>query len=67
VADATGAGDCFSAGMLAGLLRGQPLAEALALGCAVGAASTRAAGGTAGCPDLTEALALARAVTVTNG
>jgi sugar/nucleoside kinase (ribokinase family) len=67
VADATGAGDCFSAGMLAGLLRGQPLADALALGCAVGAASTRAAGGTAGCPDLAEALALARAVTVTDG
>jgi hypothetical protein len=36
----------------------------VALGCAAGAASTRAPGGTAGCPDLPAARALAEAVTV---
>jgi sugar/nucleoside kinase (ribokinase family) len=62
--DATGAGDCFNAGLIAGLLRGLALPEAAALGCAVGALSTRAAGGTASCPDLASALALAQTVTV---
>ena len=62
--DATGAGDCFNAGLIAGLLRGLALPDAAALGCAVGALSTRAAGGTAGCPDLASALALARTATV---
>jgi len=64
VADATGAGDCFDAGVIAGLLDGLDLPAAVALGCAVGAASTRAPGGTAGCPDLPAARALAKAVTV---
>ncbi len=62
--DATGAGDCFNAGLIAGLLRGLALPGAAALGCAVGALSTRAPGGTASCPDLASALALAQAATV---
>jgi sugar/nucleoside kinase (ribokinase family) len=62
--DTTGAGDCFNAGLLAGLGRGLPLPQAAALGCAAGAASTRAAGGTASSPGLDEALALASRVTV---
>jgi len=62
--DTTGAGDCFNAGLIAGLLRGLDLPAAAALGCAVGALSTRAAGGTASSPDLASALALARAATV---
>jgi sugar/nucleoside kinase (ribokinase family) len=64
VTDTTGAGDCFDAGVIAGLLSGLDLPSAVALGCAAGAASTRAAGGTAGCPDLPTARALAGAVTV---
>jgi sugar/nucleoside kinase (ribokinase family) len=62
--DATGAGDCFNAGLIGGLLRGLALPDAAALGCAVGALSTRAAGGTASCPDLASALALAHTATV---
>jgi len=62
--DTTGAGDCFNAGLIAGLLRGLDLARATALGCAVGAASTQAAGGTASCPDLPAALALALTATI---
>jgi len=57
--DAIGAGDCFNAGLIAGLLRGLDLPAAAALGCAVGSASTRAAGGTARAPDLPTALRLA--------
>ncbi|HEV2372253.1 MAG TPA: carbohydrate kinase family protein [Streptosporangiaceae bacterium] len=62
--DTTGAGDCFNAGLIAGLLGGLDLAGAVALGCAVGAASTQAPGGTAGCPDLPTAQALARSVRI---
>jgi sugar/nucleoside kinase (ribokinase family) len=62
--DATGAGDCFDAGLLAGRLNGLEPPAALALGCAVGAASTQAIGGTGGSPDLAAALALAKKVTV---
>ena len=62
--DTTGAGDCFNAGLIAGLLRGLALPDAAALGCAVGALSTQAPGGTASCPDLASALALARTATV---
>jgi sugar/nucleoside kinase (ribokinase family) len=57
--DATGAGDCFNAGLIAGLLRGLDLPAAAHLGCAVGSASTRGAGGTAAAPDLPTALRLA--------
>ena len=63
--DATGAGDCFNAGLIAGLLRGLALPEAAALGCAVGALSTRAPGGTGSAPDLRSALALAGEAAVT--
>jgi sugar/nucleoside kinase (ribokinase family) len=62
--DSTGAGDCFNAGLLTGLLRGLELPGALALGCAVGAMSTRAPGGTGSRVDLDSALELARSVTV---
>jgi sugar/nucleoside kinase (ribokinase family) len=64
VSDTTGAGDCFNAGVIAGLLGGLDLPAATALGCAAGAASTRAPGGTAGAPSLATAQALARGVTV---
>jgi sugar/nucleoside kinase (ribokinase family) len=63
--DATGAGDCFNAGLIAGLLRGLALPEAAALACAAGALSTRAPGGTGSAPDLRTALALAGQATVT--
>jgi sugar/nucleoside kinase (ribokinase family) len=62
--DATGAGDCFNAGLIAGLLAGLPLPEAAALGCAAGALSTRAPGGTASSPRLPAARALAGTVTI---
>ncbi len=45
--DTTGAGDCFNAGLIAGLLGGLELTQAAAIGCAVGAAATTAIGGTA--------------------
>lgn len=63
-ADTTGAGDCFNAGVITGLLQGLGLAGAVTLGCATGAASTLGPGGTAACPDLPTAQALARSVTV---
>jgi sugar/nucleoside kinase (ribokinase family) len=62
--DSTGAGDCFNAGLIAGLLRGLALPEAAALGCAAGAASTQALGGTGGSPDLAAALAAAEAAII---
>jgi sugar/nucleoside kinase (ribokinase family) len=64
--DATGAGDCFNAGLIAGLLQGLDLPGAAALGCAAGALSTRAPGGTGSCPDLPSAQALAATATVTS-
>ena len=62
--DTTGAGDCFNAGLLTGLLRGLEPTEALALACATGALSTQGIGGSGYVLELTAALALARAVTV---
>lgn len=62
--DTTGAGDCFNAGLIAGLLRGLPLPRAAALGCATGALSTGALGGTAGAPDLATATDLARSASI---
>ncbi len=59
VVDATGAGDSFDAGFIAGRLEGDDLERALALACACGALSTRRAGGTAAQPTLDEARALA--------
>jgi sugar/nucleoside kinase (ribokinase family) len=64
--DATGAGDCFDAGLIAGLLRGLALPAAAALGCAAGAASTQAPGGTASAPVLAAALAGAETATITS-
>jgi sugar/nucleoside kinase (ribokinase family) len=58
--DTTGAGDCFNAGLIAGLLQGWPLTRAAALGGAVGALSVGALGGTAGAPGLPAATDMAR-------
>jgi sugar/nucleoside kinase (ribokinase family) len=63
--DTTGAGDCFNAGLIAGLLQGLPLPEAAALGCAAGALSTGAPGGTASAPDRPAAARLAKLASVT--
>jgi sugar/nucleoside kinase (ribokinase family) len=63
--DTTGAGDCFNAGLIAGLLWGLPLPEAAALGCAVGALSTGAPGGTASAPGRPAAARLAKLASVT--
>jgi sugar/nucleoside kinase (ribokinase family) len=62
--DATGAGDCFNAGLIAGLLGGLALAEAAALGCAAGALSTGAPGGTASTPGMADAALLASQASV---
>lgn len=59
VIDATGAGDTFGAGLIAGLLRGWPLADSLKLATACGALATRAPGGTGSQPSLDEAMAAA--------
>ena len=60
VIDATGAGDSFDAGFIAGRLRGLDLAESLALACACGALSTRALGGTGAQPTFEEAREVAQ-------
>jgi sugar/nucleoside kinase (ribokinase family) len=57
--DTTGAGDCFNAGLIAGLLHGLDLIAATALGCAVGALSTQGPGGTGAHVDLVAAAGLA--------
>jgi len=59
--DATGAGDSFDAGFLAGFLAGWDPVRATGLGCACGALSTRELGGTAAQPTMEEALAAAEA------
>lgn len=48
VVDATGAGDCFAAGLMAGLWHGWPLVDAVRLGHVAGAACVAAVGATAG-------------------
>jgi sugar/nucleoside kinase (ribokinase family) len=65
--DTTGAGDCFNAGLIAGLLQGLALPAAAALGCAAGALSTGALGGTASAPDLPTAARLAELASVVSG
>jgi sugar/nucleoside kinase (ribokinase family) len=65
--DTTGAGDCFNAGLIAGLLSGLALAEAAALGCATGALSTGAAGGTGAAPGLPSATELSKQATIRLG
>jgi sugar/nucleoside kinase (ribokinase family) len=64
-ADTTGAGDCFDAGLIAGLLDGLDLPQAAALGCAAGALSTAAPGGTASAPNMTAAAKLASTARIT--
>jgi sugar/nucleoside kinase (ribokinase family) len=64
--DTTGAGDCFNAGLIAGLLQGLPLPRAAALGCAAGALSAGALGGTAGAPGLAAATDLAGHATISS-
>jgi sugar/nucleoside kinase (ribokinase family) len=59
--DTVGAGDSFNAGFLAGRLEGADIDSSLRLAVVCGALSTRAAGGTAAQPTITEALAEARA------
>ena len=63
-ADSTGAGDCFNAGLIAGLLGGRTLPGAAALGCAAGALSTGVPGGTGSAPDLAHAAGLAQLATI---
>lgn len=63
--DTTGAGDCFNAGLIAGLLAGLDLSAAAAVGCAVGGASTQAPGGTGASIDAHTAFARARSAVVT--
>lgn len=60
VVDTTGAGDCWSAGFLAGLRQDLPIAEAARLGNAVAAHGIQAAGATAGVPPLAVARDLLR-------
>lgn len=56
VVDTTGAGDCWSAGFLAGLSRGESLPEAVELGCATAAFSVQAVGASTGIRPLSEIL-----------
>lgn len=51
VVDTTGAGDCFYAGLICGLLRGCSVADAGKLAAAAGACAVTRAGATAGLPD----------------
>ena len=57
VVDTVGAGDSFDSGFLYGYLNGWSLEKTLQLACVCGGLSTQRAGGTAGQPTLSEALA----------
>lgn len=59
VVDTTGAGDCFYAGLLAGLLRGQSDHDAGRLAAAAGACCVTGLGASAGLRDYTETARLA--------
>lgn len=56
VVDATGAGDCFNAGFIYGLLHDRPIDECLHLGNICGACAVGKAGGYAGAPTEVELL-----------
>jgi len=56
VVDTTGAGDCWSAGFLVGLLRGEPLPQAVDLGNATAAFGIQAPGASTGIRPLAEIL-----------
>jgi sugar/nucleoside kinase (ribokinase family) len=56
VVDTVGAGDSFDAGFIYGYLHDWELDKSLGLACVCGALSTQKPGGTAGQPDLAEAL-----------
>jgi len=58
VADTTGAGDSFLAGLITGILRGMPLAEAGRLAAATAACCVTGVGATAGLRPLAETLRL---------
>lgn len=57
--DATGAGDAFRAGLLAGLLKGQPLPRAVCWGVAAGALKVQHLGAATNLPSPAEVVALA--------
>jgi sugar/nucleoside kinase (ribokinase family) len=63
-AAATGAGDCFNAGFLYGLLHERPIGECLRYGNICGGLSVAVSGGFAGAPTEAELLARARALDV---
>ena len=66
IRDATGAGDCFNAGFLAGWLGGLPLEDSLTLGVICGSRAIADIGGYRGCPREAElrAIAAARGITL---
>jgi sugar/nucleoside kinase (ribokinase family) len=66
IRDATGAGDCFNAGFLAGWLGGLPLEESLTLGVICGGRAIQDIGGYRGCPRESElrVTAAARGITL---
>jgi sugar/nucleoside kinase (ribokinase family) len=65
--DALGAGDCFAAGFLAGIVRGWDLERAARFACAVGAMCVTALGATTGIASLDDTLAFQRAATTRQG
>ena len=67
IVDTTGAGDCFYAGLLTGLLRGLDVRSAGLLGAAAGACCITALGATAGIRDFAATAALARIKGTPNG
>ena len=67
VADTTGAGDSFLAGLLAGVVRGMPLEEAGLLGAATAACCVTGLGAVAGLKSFEETAALARAALNSSG